>query len=60
MDAIMRIIQYLKMSPGRGVTFRRNGNLEIHRYTNADWVGNPNDRRLTAGHFTMVGGNLVT
>jgi len=29
MDAVMRIIRYLKGSPGRGVMFRKNGNLEI-------------------------------
>ena len=29
-------------------------------YTDADWAGNPIDRRSTAGYFTFVGGNLVT
>jgi len=60
LDAALRIVRYLKGSPDRGVAFRRNGNLNIQGYTDADWAGNPNDRRSTAGYFTMVGGNLVT
>ena len=60
MDAAMRVVRYLKGSPGRGVVFRQNGNLEIQGYTDADWAGNSNGRRSTSGYFTMVGGNLVT
>ncbi|XP_042010609.1 uncharacterized mitochondrial protein AtMg00810-like [Salvia splendens] len=30
------------------------------RLVDADWAGNPNDRKSTAGYFTFVGGNLVT
>ena len=43
-----------------GILFSKNGNLDIHGYTDADWAGNPNDRRSTACYFTFVGGNLVT
>ena len=60
MDAALRIVRYLKHSPGRGVLFRKNGHLRIQAYTDADWAGNPNDRRSTSGYFTLVGGNLVT
>ena len=60
MDAAMKIVRYLKGSPGRGVFFKRNGNLEIQGYIDTDWAGNPNDIRSTFGYFTMVGGNLVT
>ena len=40
--------------------FEKHGHLEIHGFTDADWAGNPNDRKSTAGYFTFVGGNLVT
>ena len=40
--------------------FEKHGHMEIHAFTDADWAGNPNDRRSTAGYFTFVGGNLVT
>ena len=60
MEAALRIVKYLKGSPGRGVLFKQNGHLKIEAYTDADWAGNPNDRRSTSGYFTLVGGNLVT
>ena len=40
--------------------FEKHGHMEIHGFTDADWAGNPNDRKSTAGYFTFVGGNLVT
>ena len=60
MDAVMRIIRYLKQTPGNRILFRKNGHLNIEAYTDADWAGNPSDRRSTSGYFTLVGGNLVT
>ncbi|KAL1559311.1 putative RNA-directed DNA polymerase [Salvia divinorum] len=59
-EAVLRIVRYLKGIPGHGVLFKKYGHLEIHGYTDADWAGNPNDRRSTTGYFTFVGGNLVT
>ena len=60
LEAALRIVRYLKGSPGKGVLFQKNGHLDIRAYTDADWAGNPNDRRSTSGYFTLVGGNLVT
>ncbi|XP_072060409.1 uncharacterized mitochondrial protein AtMg00810-like [Arachis hypogaea] len=50
----------LKRAPGSGIIFKRNDHLKVEAYTDADWAGNPNDRRSTAGYFTLDGGNLVT
>ncbi|KAK3006834.1 hypothetical protein RJ639_015528 [Escallonia herrerae] len=60
MNAVIRILQYLKSSPGKGLMFRKHHHLDIDGYTDADWVGNATDRRSTSGYFTFVGGNLVT
>ncbi|XP_042067259.1 secreted RxLR effector protein 161-like [Salvia splendens] len=54
MEAVLRICRYLKGTTGHGILFSKNGSLEIRGYTDADWVGNPNDRRSTAGYFTFV------
>lgn len=60
MEAAMRVVRYLKGSVGRGIVFKRHGNLNIDVYTDADWAGNPNDRRSTSGYFALIGGNVVT
>ncbi|KAM2011996.1 hypothetical protein ACFX1T_023902 [Malus domestica] len=60
MDAVTRILRYLKMAPGRDLVFSKNGHLNVEGYTDADWAGSIIDRRSTSGYFTFVGGNLVT
>ena len=60
MDAVFRILKYLKSAPGKGLLFSKNGHLNISGYTDADWAGNVTDRRSTSGYFTFVGGNFVT
>jgi hypothetical protein len=60
MQAVTRILQYLKGSPGRGIWMRKTGHNSITAYTDADWAGSPIDRRSTTGYCTFVGGNLVT
>ncbi|XP_042022925.1 secreted RxLR effector protein 161-like [Salvia splendens] len=59
-EAALRIVRYLKGTTGYEILFENHGNLEVHGFTDADWAGNPNDRKSTAGYFTFVGGNLVT
>ena len=36
MDATMRILRYLKSSPGKGLMFSKNGHLNVVGYTDAD------------------------
>ena len=60
MDAVIRILRYLKSSPGKGLLFSKNGHLRINGYTYADWARNISNRRSTSGYFMFVGGNLVT
>jgi hypothetical protein len=60
MDAVERILRYLKSAPGKGLLFSNHGHLKVEGYTDADWAGSADDRKSTAGYFTFVGGNLVT
>jgi hypothetical protein len=60
MDAVNRIIRYLKGCPGQGLLYKSSGNLQIECYTDADWAGSLDDRRSTSGYCTFVGGNIVT
>ncbi|XP_020987448.1 secreted RxLR effector protein 161-like [Arachis duranensis] len=60
MDAVFRILRYLKRSPRKGLLYKNYGHRQIKAYTDADWVGNVIDRRSTSGYCTFVGGNLVS
>lgn len=60
MDAIIRILRYLKSSLGKGLMFSENNHQKIEDYTDANWAGNITDRKSTSGYFTFVGSNLVT
>ncbi|XP_074370291.1 secreted RxLR effector protein 161-like [Apium graveolens] len=61
MNAVMRILRYLKSAPGKGILFTKNVDCKsVHAYSDADWAGAIDDRRSTSGYFTFVGGNLVT
>ena len=46
-EAVLRIVRYLKGTAEYGLMFEKHGHLEIHGFTDADWAGNPNDRKST-------------
>ncbi|RVX20446.1 Retrovirus-related Pol polyprotein from transposon RE1 [Vitis vinifera] len=60
MEAVYRILRYLKMTPGKGLFFRKTENRNTEVYSDADWEGNIIDRRSTSGYCSFVWGNLVT
>lgn len=60
MDAVDRILRYLKSAPGEGLIFTKHNHMKVEGYTDADWAGSANDRRSIPRSFTFVGGNLVT
>lgn len=59
-EAVYRILCYLKSSPGKGLLFSRHDHLEIEAYIDANLAGSIMDRWSTLGYYTFVGGNLVT
>ncbi|BFG20722.1 hypothetical protein CerSpe_069960 [Prunus speciosa] len=60
MNAVTRIMRYLKAAPAKGLIFSKHTHMDPEGYTDADWAGSITDRRSTSGYFTFVGGNLVT
>ena len=60
-NAVMRILRYLKSAPEKSILFTKNVDCQsVDAYSDADWAGAIDDRRSTSGYFTFVGGNLVT
>lgn len=60
LDAVYRILRYLKGCPGKGLIFKKEGKRTIEAFTDADWAGSVTDRKSTSGYCTFVWGNLVT
>lgn len=60
MEAVYRILRYLKSSPGKGLFFGKNKDHQVCGYSDADWAGDRSNEKSTSGYFTFVMGNLVT
>ena len=59
LEAVYRILRYLKMTPGKGIFFKKGMNKDIEVYSDADWAGSVKDQRSTTRYCTYVWGNLV-
>ena len=61
MNAVMRVLRYLKSAPRKGILFTKNEDYQsVDAYIDADWARVVDDRCSTSGYFTFIGGNLVT
>ena len=59
-DTACRVIKYLMGTPGQGLLFRRDSTLQILGFTNADWAGCLDTRRLTSGYCCFLGSSLIS
>ena len=60
MIAFKRVIKYVKTIADFGVWFNKDTNDVLAGYSDADWVGNVDDRKSTLGGCFYVGNNLVS
>ena len=55
LQAVFRILRYLKGSPGRGLLFsKQDKSLDVEAFTDADWVSSVDDRRSTSSYCTFL------
>ena len=40
-DAVIRILRYIKRTPGQGLLYEDKGNTQIVGFCDADWAGSP-------------------
>ncbi|RVW73726.1 Retrovirus-related Pol polyprotein from transposon RE2 [Vitis vinifera] len=59
-DVVIRILRYIKSTPGQGVLYENRGHTQVVGYTDANWAGSPTDRRSTSGYCVFIGGNLIS
>ncbi|GAA0171590.1 hypothetical protein LIER_25584 [Lithospermum erythrorhizon] len=60
LDAVYRILRYLKQSSYKGLLFKKTEDRSIQVFIYADWAGSIDDRQLTSGYCTMIWENLIT
>ncbi|PON56891.1 hypothetical protein TorRG33x02_295100, partial [Trema orientale] len=60
LEAVYRILRYLKMTPDKGLFFKKGSEKRIEVYSDADWAESVTDRKSTTRYCTYVWGNLVT
>ncbi|XP_058217465.1 uncharacterized mitochondrial protein AtMg00810-like [Rhododendron vialii] len=57
--AVKRILRYIKGTITQGLHFTA-GSVALTAFVDADWVGDPVDRRSTTGYAIFLGSNLVS
>ncbi|XP_062109888.1 secreted RxLR effector protein 161-like [Humulus lupulus] len=60
LNAVYRILRYLKQTPGKGLFFKKTTERKVEVFTYANWAGLVDDRKSTSGYYTIVWGNVVT
>ena len=60
MEAVNRILRYLKTTRGKGLMFRKIDKKIIEAYTDSDWAWFFVDRMSTSSYCTFVWDNLIT
>lgn len=55
-EAALRVVRFLKGSPGQGILLRSDSNLELSVYVDADWSTCPLTRRSLSAFVVLLGG----
>jgi hypothetical protein len=58
-DTACRVVKYLKGSLGRGLLFKRDAQLQLLGFTDADWAGCLDTRRSTSGYCFFLMSSLI-
>ena len=58
-NAAMRVIRYLKGSPGQGIMLRADSDLQIRAFCDSDWCGCPLTRRSLSAYVVLLGNSSV-
>ena len=60
LQAIKRVLRYLKGTKDHGLHIKPCDRLALYRYSDVGWPGTSDDRRSIAGYYVYFGGNLVS
>ena len=60
MEVALRILKYLKNTPGQGLFFPAQNDLRLRAYCDSNWGGCPTTRRSTTGYCVFLGNSLIS
>jgi hypothetical protein len=58
--AVKRILHYLQATATYVLHITRDSLLTLHGFTDADWAGSIDDRKLTGGHLVYLGSTPIS
>jgi hypothetical protein len=58
--AVLRILRYLRGSQFQSLLFPSSSSLELRAYSDADWAGDPTDRKSATGFCIFLGDSLIS
>ncbi|CAJ2636330.1 unnamed protein product [Trifolium pratense] len=58
--AVLRILRYLRGTQFQSLLFPSSSSLELRAYSDADWAGDPTDRKSTTGFCIFLGDSLIS
>jgi len=59
-EAALRIVRYIKSSPGLGVFLKRGSITKLQGFCDSDWASCPNTRRSVTGYVVKLGDSLIS
>jgi hypothetical protein len=60
LDAVKRILRYIKHTLHCGIFYETKSQLQVHGYTEANWAGNVSNRRSTNGFLFYFGSDVIS
>ncbi|KAK1440796.1 hypothetical protein QVD17_06628 [Tagetes erecta] len=60
MEAVTRVLRYLKMTPGQGILLSKEGGTNLVAYSDSDWLGCPYSRRSRTGYLLSLGNSPIS